>query len=361
MKRKKVISLFYIAVLLITGCAKGNSSSSDLLTSQSELVSQSSTDPFLSESEEPSSTESSPSSETPSLNEETSTSDSAVVSETPPSSEVPVTSKWPVTSQEPTSEVINPYYTSINNADYGVNLRSSLKRLITDTHKKETTYSGLKSVFEVADADPKKSGNIIWFYSGTSVKFSGFGSSNGATNREHVWPKAAGKAFPAETKAGSDGHHLRPTETQLNSIRGDKSFGIVPQTSANIAAQNGSTTYATGDFLSYKDSTYFYPGKGFRGQTARILFYVQVRWGNEYNLKFVLGSGSVKTIGDIETLMKWHLEEPVSESERLRNQEVFKIQGNRNPFIDVPDYACNIYARDGESYNTKVSNVCAAR
>jgi|BioPla2DNA2_1021312.scaffolds.fasta_scaffold210006_1 endonuclease I len=59
--------------------------------------------------------------------------------------------------------------------------------------------------------------------------------------------------------------------------------------------------------------------------------------------------------------MKWHLEEPVSESEIRRNEAVFKIQGNRNPFIDVPDYACKIYARDGQNYNSEVANVCTAK
>jgi len=341
MKREKLLSLLFVFTMLISGCANGNSDSNDSNPSPENSISEVSNNSSTSGSDHSNDSSSSVSDQT---------------SESPISS-----SENSTTSETSSSGTTNPYYSSINNAEYGETLKKSLRTLITTTHKVETTYSGLRQVFSKSDADPAKSGNIIWFYSGTSVKFSGFGGSNGATNREHVWPKASGKAFPSESKAGSDAHHLRPTETQLNSIRGNKSFGVVKQTANNIAKQNGSTSYASGDYLSYVDGTYFYPGKGFRGQTARILFYVQVRWGAAYNLRFVLGSGSVKTIGDIETLMKWHLEEPVSETEVYRNEAIFKIQGNRNPFIDVPDYACKIYASDGENYNSKVSNVCAAK
>ncbi len=333
MKRNKFIIFLIFSVLLVTGCEKENSSGDD------------------------SNTDSLPSSSLP-----ISGDDSSSVSESSeaPSSDPSSSSELPSipSSEDPAPE--NPYYASINGMATGTTLLNSVRSLITSTHKTETTYGGLASVFKKSDADPKKSGNIIWFYSGTSVPFSGFGGSNGQTNREHVWPKNGGKAFPAESKAGSDAHHLRPTETQLNSERSSLSFGIVAQTSGNIAKQNGSTNYATGDYLSYKSSSFFYPGKGFRGQTARILFYVQARWGSAYDLKFVLGSGSNKTIGDMETLMKWHLQEPVSELEEIRNEEIFKIQGNRNPFIDMPQYACSIYANDGQSYNTKVKSVCNA-
>lgn len=323
MKNNKLFTLISIAVLLISGCNDANtSSSSDSQSIQTDTSNTATSDTATSASD------------TSSTSGSTSASDSS--------------------SDQP----INSYYDDISITATGLSLQTSLRSLVTTTHTTETTYDGLREVFKTSDADPNNRGKIIWFYTGTSVSFSGFGGSNGDTNREHVWPKDAGKAFPETSKAGSDAHHLRPTETQINSIRGNKSFDIVPQTSANIAKQNGSTTYATGDYLSYTDSNFFYPGKGFRGQTARILFYVQLRWGQAYNLRFVLGSGSSKTIGDIETLMQWHLEEPASETELTRNEVVYGIQGNRNPFIDVPNYACRIYANDGQSYNSKVAGVC---
>ncbi len=241
------------------------------------------------------------------------------------------------------------YYASVENLTTdGASFRSSLASLITSTHKSQPTYKNLINVFPDTDANPDNENEMLWFYTGTVAK--------SGTNREHVWPKDGGKAFPAESQTGSDAHHLRPTDQQLNSSRGSLSFGEVSQTAGNIVKEYGSTTY---DNLCYRTSQYFYPGVGYRGATARILMYVQTRWGDAYNLQFVLGDGNCKTIGDIATLMKWHLEEPVTEAEILRNEAVYKIQGNRNPFIDHPEYAERIYCYDGKSYNTELKSVVA--
>ena len=256
------------------------------------------------------------------------------------------------TSAEATTSA--DYYASVESlSTNGASFRSSLAKLIGPssnggTHKSQPTYNNLINVFPDTDANPDNKSQMLWFYTGTVAK--------SGTNREHVWPKNGGKAFPAESETGSDAHHLRPTDQQLNSTRGSLSFGEVPQTAGNIVKEYGSTTY---DNLCYKSSPYFYPGVGYRGATARILMYVQTRWGDAFNLQFVLGGGSCKTIGDIETLMKWHLEEPVTAAERLRNDEVQKIQGNRNPFIDHPEYAARIYCYDGKTYNSKLQAVVA--
>lgn len=245
------------------------------------------------------------------------------------------------------------YYAPLDTSSNGATFRSKLDQLITETHKKKTSYDGLREVFKTADADPNKSGNIIWFYSGTSVAFNG---TFGSTNREHVWPKDGGKAFSATSDAGSDAHHLRPTEQNLNSTRGSRQFGEVPTIASNIVKQAGSTSYEN---LCYVADNVFYPGEGYRGATARILMYVETRWGDEFHLNFVLGQGKSKTIGDIETLMKWHYQEPPTAEEMRRNEAVFKIQGNRNPFIDHPEFATKIYCYDGKSYNSRLQAVAA--
>lgn len=245
------------------------------------------------------------------------------------------------------------YYAPLDTSSNGATFRSKLDQLITETHKKKTSYDGLREVFKTADADPNKSGNIIWFYSGTSVAFNG---TFGSTNREHVWPKDGGKAFSATSDAGSDAHHLRPTEQNLNSTRGSRQFGEVPTIASNIVKQAGSTSYEN---LCYVADNVFYPGEGYRGATARILMYVETRWGDEFHLNFVLGQGKSKTIGDIETLMKWHYQEPPTAEEIRRNEAVFKIQGNRNPFIDHPEFATKIYCYDGKSYNSRLQAVAA--
>ena len=250
------------------------------------------------------------------------------------------------------AEYTGNYYDGLNTDLRGDNFRDKLASLIASTHKKETTYDGLKSIYDDSDVDLDGKSGMKLFYTGTVVKsYSAYGA-----NREHVWPKNGGKAFPASSKCGSDAHHLRPCDQQLNSTRGSYSFGEVAQTAGNIVKQDGSTTY---DNLCYKSGSFFYPGVGYRGATARILMYVQTRWGNNYNLTFVDGSGSNKTIGDFDTLYKWHLEEPPTREEIYRNNCVAAIQGNRNPFIDHPEYAYYIYSEAGSYYSSSYSNSLA--
>lgn len=251
-----------------------------------------------------------------------------------------------------TSYYSGNYYNSIDTSLRGDDFRDKLANLITTTHTNYTSYAGLANAYKTTDAVPNKSGYITWFYTGTEVKFSGFGGSGGQTNREHVWPKDGGSAFSATSECGSDAHHLRPTECNLNSTRGSKSFGEVEQSTQNVVNQNKSASYGDGtaDSLCYTSGSFFYPAAGYRGATARILMYVQTRWGNKFNLQFVDGAGHSKTIGDFKTLMKWHLEELPTQEEINRNQAVYEIQGNRNPFIDHPEYAAYIYSEAGSYY-----------
>lgn len=243
-----------------------------------------------------------------------------------------------------TSYYSGNYYNSIDTSLRGDDFRDKLANLITTTHTTYTVYNGgsslaLNNVFDKTDKNPNGSGMVL-FYTGTVV--SSF-SSSGA-NREHVWPKNGGKAFSAESECGSDAHHLRPCDQTLNSSRGSLSYGEVTD---SVVKQGGSTSYGN---LCYRSDSFFYPGKGYRGATARILMYVQTRWGNKFNLQFVDGAGHSKTIGDFKTLMKWHLEELPTQEEINRNQAVYEIQGNRNPFIDHPEYAAYIYSEAGSYY-----------
>ena len=273
---------------------------------------------------------------------------------------------------ESRDEWVNPYngtyYTSIENSNNtGAAFRSELASLITSTHTRQTSYDYLKTLYKTSDSDPNKSGNIIWFYTGTSASYNGsLGSSSGTTNREHVWAKTGGSTFEPEAGPGSDGHHLRPTEALLNNARSNYGFGIVEQSNANIVAEAGSKNYGTYPdglcyLASYGGSKLFYPAKGYRGATARILFYMQVRWGDQYNLDFIDGvtTNNGKNIGKISDLMRWHLEEPPTDEEIRRNNVVANYQGNRNPFIDHPEYAEIIYCNNNASYSNTLKTVVA--
>ena len=237
------------------------------------------------------------------------------------------------------------YYNGLDESLVGDDFQDELAKLITSTHKTITTYGELMEVYKKADVN--SSGKLIQFYTGYTVSVPS--NFNSGTNREHVWPQSLG-GF-GTSRGGADGHHVRPADTSLNSARGNKDFAEVQQSQSNRVASSGTENpcYATSD--------YFYPGEGYRGATARILMYVQTRWEAEDNLRFVNTTGSAGSIGKIEDLMKWHIEEPPTAEEIKRNEEVFKIQGNRNPFIDHPEYAEMIYCYDGESYNNTLQSV----
>ena len=257
------------------------------------------------------------------------------------------------------------YYNNLNTNKTGSSFYDDLAALITSTHKTQTSYDELKTVYKTTDVDPDVRGNVIWFYTGDSIPYTGaMDSGNYPTNREHVWPKMGGDAFPEKSQAGSDAHHVRPLNTGLNNTRSNNHFGEVPKTTANRVYQSGTySNYGTDDLDSWcyqatvNGVKYFYPAAGYRGATARILFYVQTRWGKTSNLSFTLGSGSAKVMSNVDILLKWHLEEPPTEEEIRRNSLVQSVQGNRNPFIDHPEFAEMIYCNDGNSYNNSLKNV----
>ena len=264
------------------------------------------------------------------------------------------------------------YYDNLNTNQTGEAFYNDLANLITKTHTYNPTYDGLKDLFKTTDADPENSGNVIWFYTGDSAKYNGIMDTNSGyptgypSNREHVWPKMAGQAFPETSEAGSDAHHLRPLNSGLNNTRSNNHFGIVPQTTGNRVMQSGTlSSYGTSDLDTWcyqatvNGMKTFYPAKGYRGATARILFYVQTRWGKTSKLSFTLGNGSAKVMSNVDILLQWHLQEPPTDEEIRRNNAVASFQGNRNPFIDHPEFAEMIYCHDGNSYNNKLQQVVA--
>ena len=185
-----------------------------------------------------------------------------------------------------------------------------LRELITDTHNKRTSYDDCVDYVEQTDGDPNNPGNIILFYSGESIDSTW--DSGKTWNREHVWPKSLG--WFEESGAGSDLHHIRPCDSDLNSRRSSIKFG--------------------------ESSNYFDPadhGANYRGDVARIIFYLMVRYEEADGYSFT----SVAESKDM--LLRWNEEDPVSDQERARNEAIFEIQGNRNPFIDNEDYASMIW------------------
>lgn len=140
-------------------------------------------------------------------------------------------------------------------------------------------------------------------------------------NCEHTWPRDRFDDDPPAfyQHKQSDIHHLLPTDSGVNSARGNLRFGSVtdgPDTDlTHRPAVSGPD--ASGEIV-------FMPRRERRGDVARVMFYFAVRWG------------AAMDPAEHEVLRRWAQRDPVDEREMRRNDLIEGIQGNRNPFIDCP-------------------------
>lgn len=142
--------------------------------------------------------------------------------------------------------------------------------------------------------------------------------NNSVINVEHTWPQSKFGGTDQRSQK-SDLHHLYPTDSQLNSIRGNYPFGEVVEDTQNTKCPQSHIGYDQNGRRAFE------PPQNHKGNVARALFYFSVR----YRI----------SISDSEesALRAWHVEDPVDAEEKLRNDQVEGYQGNRNPFIDEPE------------------------
>lgn len=221
------------------------------------------------------------------------------------------------------------YYKRVNLNDDPEVIKETLGQIISANYVKHS-YKENNTVLKYTDPDPKGSGKAICIYSGRALE-------SGAWNKEHVWAKSHG--FPNESyEPYCDAHHLRPSTTKINSTRSNKDFGEVPN--------------ATPDAYGNKtNNDLFEPRDEVKGDIARMMFYMETRYGSntKYNLKLVNSQTTSASdlngrFGNLETLIKWHYDDPVSKEEIYRNNVIFdNYQHNRNPYIDHPKYVDYVY------------------
>jgi len=220
------------------------------------------------------------------------------------------------------------YYSGINFSKTKNELKNDLATLITTTHTQTISYSaGLASLFKNSDADPENPSNMLLIYgsqsSGTHQRSRPY---TGQWNREHVYAKSKGTPNLGESGPGSDGHHLRPADNTLNSTRGSLLFDD----------GTGATAYKT-------SRGGWYPGAEWKGDVARILMYMYVRYNTRCLPLNITMNPATYSADFPDILLKWNIEDPVSDFERQRNNVVAGIQHNRNPFIDNPYLATVIW------------------
>lgn len=143
---------------------------------------------------------------------------------------------------------------------------------------------------------------------------------NDVMNVEHTWPQSKfGKKLGDKSVKKADLHHLYPSDSEMNNIRGNNYFGVV---TAPIKVTKCPQSQI-GD--NSDGQRVFEPPAGHRGNVARAIFYFSIRY-----------SMPVEAFEE-EILKHWNLEDPVDMDEIDRNNQIEKYQGNRNPFIDDPN------------------------
>lgn len=236
----------------------------------------------------------------------------------------------------------------------GVELQNGLSILMANTQTEIIAYKDLKTCLSTTDSDLMDDNSMITLYTRDIID----GTWNESLwNREHVWCKNHSNGLYTAVQennkgAGSDIHHVRPALMTINSTRSNVPYGIVNKSSAT----------QIGDTGNYFGNNIFEPSDEIKGDIARILMYVYVRYSSSLNSTYDTISdkrGDLR-ITDIVTtpsgseedawnlLLSWNDLDPVNYLEMNRNEEGQKLQNNRNVFIDHQEFARMCF---DDSYN----------
>ncbi len=263
------------------------------------------------------------------------------------------------------------YYDTVDITN-GTTLRLTLHDVIDDHTRFPYTASTTDTwdIVNLADEDPNNTSNIIDLYKNAS--YTKIPGGVGAYNREHSWPKSYG--FPndgTDNYPYTDTHHLFACDGGYNSSRSNKPFRYCDAScSENPTDFNddrgggtglypGNSNWTSGSFAQGTWETW----DGRKGDVARAIFYMDLRYegGNHggtgiaepdlivTDSEALIDSGntganeSVAYMGMLTVLLQWHAQDPPDSRELWRNEIVFSFQGNRNPFIDHPEWVECLY------------------
>ncbi len=245
------------------------------------------------------------------------------------------------------------YYNSLDGKS-----ASSLREAVTTlTYSKHTTAMGYNWTFDNIDV---VNGVVLDMYSTCdwTVGSDQCGTYSGICdcyNREHTVPQSL---FKEKSPQVGDRHHLFLTDGKVNGVRSNYAFGETNSTTGFSGISNSSK--ALGKFGSasyaYSSGTVYEPDDEYKGDIARAVLYMVVRYATEDVCRVgstsnsypvttwgtnPMFSGSLSTNyglsnAAVQTFLKWHRADPVSKKEIDRNNGVEAKQGNRNPFVDYP-------------------------
>jgi len=254
------------------------------------------------------------------------------------------------------------YYNNVDLTLAGAALKDALAAKIIATHTTTLEYtSGGPDVWDATKATDENVANtseVILYYGwedgsdqditndisrSKSLQDNGSGTDF-VWNREHVFPKSLANPILDTSIPGpaTDAHHLRAADRGRNSARNNRKYG----------RGSGNSNYSSLDFhegLDGPNTAAWYPGDDWKGDAARMIMYMYMRYG-AVCLPTAVGVGSKEFTEDdmIDLFLQWNVEDPVSDIEIARNEyhentSNYAAQGNRNPFIYNPYLATRIW------------------
>lgn len=227
------------------------------------------------------------------------------------------------------AEIPSGYYTSIEGKATS-ELKTALYNIIRNQSQQQT-YSRLPTYFQRTDTYPNS--NRWWdMYSDSPL----YAPSFTGLNREHSLPKSWWGGSQT-VLAYTDLNHLYPSEMQANTAKSNYPLGIVTDGGSKF---NNSMVMVGRGQNSGGAAYVFEPADEYKGDFARTYFYMVTCYQDfDWRYQYMCMNGTYPSMQQwaIDLLLKWHRGDPVSQKELDRNEQVYLIQANRNPFIDYPD------------------------
>lgn len=255
------------------------------------------------------------------------------------------------------------YYNSANGLS-GAALKTALSSIITNGHQ-DKGYNGLWTAYKTTDIDKdyendgsildiyseKPSGTDPYKYTPGTDQCGTYSTEGNCYNREHVIPQSL---FNQASPMVADIHFIRATDGKVNGMRSNYPYGKVG--SASFTSMNGSKLGTSAS--SGYSGTVFEPIDEFKGDVARMIFYFVTRYQSKlsgFSSGDMLGSSAFPGLQtwELNVLLAWHNQDPVSQAEIKRNNASYTYQGNRNPFIDNPNYVNLIWGSQQPSGDTQ--------
>lgn len=231
----------------------------------------------------------------------------------------------------------------------GAALKTKLSQIISNGHI-DKGYGGLYTGYETTDRDNffEKDGTVLDMYSENpngpdpynytpgQKQCGNYSNESDCYNREHIVPQSL---FSENSPMRSDINFIRPTDGKVNGMRSNYPFGMVSK--PTFTSKNGSKV--GNNTTSGYSGTVFEPIDTFKGDIARMVFYFVTRYESrmaDFNTGNMLAKNTYPSLQDweLKVLLNWAAQDPVSPEEIARNNASYIFQGNRNPYIDHPEW-----------------------